>query len=84
MGAEERIFQQAEENLQRLLQGGGSISLALELQAALEEAKRLGGATYRLINASGAALLWWANGIIDAASEGRAPAPFQPHQRHLN
>lgn len=83
MGAEERIFQQAEENLQRLLQGGGSIALALELQAALEEARRLGGATYRLINASGAALLWWANGIIDAATEGRAPIAPKNHH-HLN
>ena len=83
MGADERIFQQAEENLQRLIQGGGSVSLALELQAALEEARRLGGATYRLINASGAALLWWANGIIDAATEGRAAAP-KPCQKHFN
>lgn len=84
MGSKEKIFQQAEENLQRLLQGGGNISLALELQAALEEAKCLGGVTYRLINADSAALLWWANGIIGATSEGCAPALFQPHQRYLN
>lgn len=83
MGADDKIYQLAEESLQRLLQGGGSIALALEIQAALEEAKRLGSATYRLVNASCAAQIWWAKGIMDAATEGRAPSS-NLQKRYLN
>ena len=84
MGTDEKIFLQAEENLQRLILLGGSTALALELQAALEEARHLGGVTNRLCVASANALLWWANGVIDAALEGRATSPLRPRQRHLN
>lgn len=72
MNTKESIWAQAEENLQHLLDGRAPIAMLLELKEALDESREFGEVTFRLMNASGNALIWYARRVMEGA---RFPSP---------